>query len=64
MNIVGFKCSTESGNFMHLAFLLAKESENFVSQQLNIPPILEFPGIEDFQELYKSDFKLSAIRYK
>ena len=32
MNIVGFKCSTESGNFMHLAFLLARNSENFVSQ--------------------------------
>ena len=43
MSIVGFKCSTEGGNFANLAFLLARDQENFVSEQLSIPPIVEFP---------------------
>ena len=64
MSIVGFKCNTESGKFVHLAFLLAKDNEDFVSQQLSIPPIQEFPQLNDFELLYESEFKLSAINYK
>ena len=63
-HIVGFKCSTERGNFVHLAFLLAVKNEAEVVGELRFPPMEEFPTVDDFEALYASDFQLAAINYK
>ena len=63
-HIVGFKCSTGTKNFAHLAFLLAVKNENEVVGEIRIPPIEEYPTINDFETLYASSFVLSAINYK
>ena len=62
--IVGMQCSTEGGNFVHLSFLLASIDAAEVVGELRFPPIEEYPTVDDFELLYSSDFKLSAISYK
>ena len=62
--IVGMKCSTAGGNFVHLSFLLANKDVAKVVGELRFPPIEEYPTVDDFEKLYSSDFRISAISYK
>ena len=44
--------------------MLAVKNENEVVGEIRIPPIEEYPTINDFETLYASSFVLSAINYK
>ena len=62
--IVGLRASTQGGNFAHMAFLLGKVDSAEIVGELEFPPMEEYPMPGDYESLYATDFRLSAIQYK
>ena len=47
-----------------MAFLLGKVDSAEIVSELEFPPMEEYPMPGDYESLYASDFRLSAIQYK